>query len=343
MISIDPKSQTMIDFVGNIIDPVYIVGGCVRDLVLNKTPHDYDFCTPYTPDEMETRIKAAGRKPIDVGKRFGTLGIHYEGDTIEITSFRKEQYKPGCRKPDVDFVGNITEDLSRRDFTINSMALRGTHLIDPYGGVKDIEAKIIRATGNPTERFKEDPLRMLRAIRFASQLGFSIEEQTYKKIKEHSHLILGVSEERWVMEMDKFLMGDYVEQGMKYLFDTDLIKFMIPEMGLQHNYNQQNKYHDLTLDIHTAKVVAGTIKDINYRWAAFFHDVGKPFIAREKKDGGLGFARHDLLGAKIFEHIALYLHFSNDRTRIVSELVEKHMEDDSPLKEADTKAHTIQE
>lgn len=339
MVNINPKAQEMISFVGNIINPVYIVGGCVRDLVLDREPHDFDFCTPYTPDEIELRIIKAERKPIDVGKRFGTMGVHYNGTTIEITSFRKEQYKTGSRKPDVSFIANIEEDLSRRDFSINSMAMCGDKLIDPYGGVNDIKLKIIRATGNPTERFKEDPLRMLRACRFASQLGFTIEEQTFKKMCEHSHMIIGVSQERWIMELDKLLMGDYVELGLNYLFDSGLMKYMLPEMGLQYNYDQQSKYHDMVLHKHTIKVVAGTLKDINYRWAGLLHDVGKPFIAREKKLGGLGFAMHEDIGEVIVEHMALYLRFSVDRTRIVAQLVKEHMSNDSPLKDADNKAH----
>jgi len=288
---------------------------------------------------MESQILAKGYKCIDIGRKFGTIAIKYNGDTLEITSFRKECYKTGSRKPEVEFVGDIKDDLARRDFSINSMAMIGDKLIDPYGGVEDIKAKIIRATGNPTERFKEDPLRMLRACRFAAQLGFTIEDQTFKKIKEHAHLIIGVSQERWTQEMDKLLMGDYVEIGLKYLFDSELMGYMIPELGLQYKYNQNNKYHDLDLHEHTIKTVAGTIKDINYRWAALLHDCGKPYVAREKKLGGLSFAKHEIIGPVIAEHIGLYMHFSYDRMKIISDLIRNHMEEDSPLREADKNAH----
>jgi len=331
--------KKLIKFVENIINPVYIVGGCVRDHYLGKEPHDYDFCTPYTPDEMENRINASGNTVINVGKKFGTLGIKYGRDIIEVTSFRKESYKPGSRKPDVVFVGDIIDDLARRDFTINSMAMAGEELIDPFGGLNDMKAKIIRATGNPTERFKEDPLRMLRACRFAGQLGFDIEEQTFKKMKEHSQLIIGVSQERWAQELDKLLMGDFVEKGLRYLFDSELIKYIIPELGLQYNYDQNSVYHKLMLHEHTIQTVGGTIKDINHRWAAFLHDVGKNFTQTERKLGGYGYHKHELVGAIIVEHIGLYLHFSFERMRVVSELVKKHMEDDSPLKKADSAAH----
>ena len=318
--------KELIKFVENIIDPVYIVGGCVRDHYLNKIPHDYDFCTPYTPEEMKNRINDSGNKVINIGEKFGTLGIKRGKGIIEVTSFRKECYKPGNRKPEVDFVGHITDDLSRRDFSINSMAMRNGKLIDPFNGLDDIKAKIIRATGNPTERFKEDPLRMLRACRFAGQLGFKIEEQTFKKIKEHSQLIIGVSQERWTQELDKLLMGDYVEDGLRYLFDSELIKYMIPELGLQYNFDQNSVYHKLLLHEHTIQTVGGTLKDINHRWAAFLHDVGKPYTQRARKMGGYGYHKHDILGAVLIKHIGLYLHWSFDRTRIVSELVKNHMD-----------------
>jgi len=333
--------KELIKFVEDIIDPIYIVGGCVRDHMLNKEPHDYDFCTPYTPDEMESRIIASGNKVINVGKKYGTLGIKRGRDVIEVTSFRKESYKPGSRKPDVDFVGTINDDLSRRDFTINAMAIKNGKLIDPFGGVNDIKLKIIKATGNPTIRFKEDPLRMLRACRFAGQLGFDIEEQTFKKIKEHSQLIIGVSQERWAQELDKLLMGDFVEKGLRYLFDSELIKYIIPELGLQYNFDQNSVYHTLPLHEHTIQTVGGTIKDINHRWAALLHDIAKPHTQRARKLGGYGYHKHDILGAVLVNHIGLYLHFSFERMRVVSELVKKHMEKDSPLKAADSAAHQV--
>lgn len=348
MVKIDSKAKELYDVVENIVSPVYLVGGCVRDFHLGRPVNDYDLSTPLTPDEMEIRIKAAGKRCLDIGKKFGTLGIHHAGDTIEITSFRKEAYKPGNRKPSVEFVGNITADLSRRDFTINALAWRNGKTIDPFNGRQDMKDKIIRSVGNPTERFKEDPLRMLRACRFASQLGFTIEEQTFKKMEEHAHNIMGVSKERYCIELDKLLMGDYVGTGLRALFNSKLINYIIPELGLQYNFDQHSKYHKFLLHEHTIKTVENTPKDINLRWAALLHDIGKPFVCREKRKANpddimqLGFAKHEYVGEELVGHIALYLKWSNDRRDTVKSLVLHHQEDDSPLREADEIAHGVE-
>lgn len=344
---VDDKIKSVCDSVIDVISPSYLVGGCVRDILLNRPINDLDFCTPLLPDDIEQKIIDSGRKCLNIGKKFGTLGMKYQSDPkiksdiIEITSFRREAYKPGNRKPEVEFVGNITADLSRRDFTINSMALstKDYHLTDPFNGQEDLKNKIIRCTGNPTERFKEDPLRMLRACRFASQLGFDIEEQTFKKMKEHSHYIIDVSKERWTAELDKLLMGDYVEKGLIYLFESGMLACMIPELALQFKYDQHSEYHKLTLDNHTIQVVKNTPKDINLRWAALLHDVGKPVAQTYKLTGDYGYYKHELIGAEIVDHIGLYLKWSNERREMIVGLVRKHMDEDSPLREADVNAH----
>jgi tRNA nucleotidyltransferase (CCA-adding enzyme) len=344
---VDDKIKSVCDSVIDVISPSYLVGGCVRDILLNRPINDLDFCTPLLPDDIEQKIIDSGRKCLNIGKKFGTLGMKYQSDPkiksdiIEITSFRREAYKPGNRKPEVEFVGNITADLSRRDFTINSMALstKDYHLTDPFNGQEDLKNKIIRCTGNPTERFKEDPLRMLRACRFASQLGFDIEEQTFKKMKEHSQLILGISKERWTIEIEKLLLGDYVGKGLRYLYESGMMVFMMPELSLQFKYDQHNSNHTLTLDNHTIKVIENLPKDINLRLAGLFHDSGKIYVQREKLTGEYGFFKHELLSAEIVERTALYYKWSNNRRELIKQLVLKHMDEDSPLREADVNAH----
>lgn len=200
----------------DIISPSYLVGGSVRDKLLGREPHDYDFATPMLPDDIESKVKEAGKRAFITGKRFGTIGFKHDGDFVEVTTFRSERYGK-TRKPEVEFVTSINEDLSRRDFTINAIALRGTKYIDPFDGRKDLEDRIIKAVGNPSERFNEDPLRMLRAARFASQLGFTIESKTLASIKKNAHKILGVSRERWIQELDKLLLGDHVANGLRVL------------------------------------------------------------------------------------------------------------------------------
>lgn len=331
----------MIKQVENIIFPVYLVGGSVRDKLMDREPHDYDFATPLTTEAIEQVIRKAGKKPYLIGKRFGTIGMRVNGQLVEITTFRTEEYKEGSRKPKVSFVKDITADLSRRDFTINAMAMRGNKIIDPFGGQDDIKNKLIKAVGQPSHRFKEDPLRMLRACRFASHLRFRIDQNTFDKMKQLNYKILQVSRERWMMELDKILMTEKPSVGLNYIMTTRLMNFMIPELALQYKYDQCSKYHDLTLWEHTAKALDATPKDINLRWGIVLHDVGKPFMRTDKYSENnyikTNYIKHDLVGAEFVEKIARYLKWSNERRETVKNLVANHLKDDSPLREYDMK------
>jgi poly(A) polymerase len=223
--------------VNRVIDPVFLVGGSVRDLILKREPKDYDFCTPLDPDEVERRIKDSGRKAYGVGKRFGTVGFkvmdaNQNWQYVEVTTFRQEEYTEGSRKPKVTYVEDLMEDLSRRDFTMNAIAFDGQVFIDPFAGMLDIELETILPVGLAAHRFREDPLRMLRAARFSSQLGFSISPEVYRAAREQADTILTVSKERWVQELDKLLMGKYAEgMGLGFLRSVDLLTFMIPEIS----------------------------------------------------------------------------------------------------------------
>jgi len=335
----------MYEEVEKIISPVYMVGGAVRDKLLGKEPKDYDFATPLSPEEIEKAIKKAGRKVYGVGKRFGTLGfkalVNDKTEYVEVTTFRHEKYKPGSRRPEVSFVKDITADLSRRDFTINAIASRDGRLIDPFDGAVDLDNKVIRAVGKPTHRFKEDPLRMLRAGRFASQLEFVIDDQITTAVKQLNYKILEVSKERWVMELDKILMTDKPSIGLDFFMETRLMNFMIPELALQYKYDQNSVYHNLTLWDHTKKALDSTPKDINLRWGILLHDVGKPFVRTDKYSDGewvkANYIKHDMVGAEFVMKIAKYLKWSNERTETVTNLVRNHLQDESPLKEYDMK------
>ena len=318
---------------------VYACGGCVRDELLEKKPKDWDFATPLNPDEVEARVKASGRRAYLTGKRFGTIGFKLDGEFIEVTTFRSEKYIKGSRKPQVEFVTNITHDLSRRDFTINAIATRGVRILDPFNGRHDLKEKKIRAVGTASHRFREDPLRMLRACRFASQLGFSIEATTLVSLTKLSYKILEVSKERWMVELDKLLLGDKVILGLNYLVHTGLINYIIPELSLQFKCNQNSCYHSLDLWTHTLRVVEEMPKDLELRWAALLHDIGKPFTRKRNiKTGYDNYVKHELIGADIVERLARHLKWSNDRREKVKEIVLNHLRDDSPLKEADDKA-----
>ncbi len=331
---------------------VYLVGGAVRDILLGIEPKDYDFCIELNPDEIEEKIKNSNRRAYLTGKRFGTLGCKINGQMIEITSFRGEKYIYGNRKPEIEFVNNITEDLSRRDFTINSMALRLDNLkfIDPFNGKDDLFNKTIRSVGNPKQRFNEDPLRILRCIRFASRFNFKIEEKTYEKLCKCVPNLLTISKERWISELDKILLCDNVIIGLEYLWKTKIFNWIIPELSLQYNYDQNSEHHKFTLSEHTSKVVNSCPKNIDLKWAALLHDIAKPFVRTDKKvedkerevfcnGERLPFTKmksnyigHELLGAEMAFRIAQHLKFSNQRRERIVDLIKHHLEDSCELR-----------
>lgn len=316
------------------LDDCYLVGGSVRDEIMGGTPSDYDYATPMLPDDIEQEVRKLGRRPVLVGKRFGTVGFKWEGDWVEVTTFRSEVYSK-TRKPEVEFVSSIGEDLSRRDFTINAIAKRKGKYIDPFGGREDIEGGVIRAVGNPTMRFKEDPLRMLRACRFVSQLGFTIESATIKSIQKHANRIMLVSKERWTQELDKLLAGDSVGAGLEALQVSGLLRFMLPELQIQVGYDQNSPHHGLELWEHTKGVVE--LADKPLRWAALLHDVAKPFTRTDRPDRS-NYIFHDVIGADMVYGIGKRLKWSNERIQEVSDLVRHHLLEDSPLRKADKEA-----
>ena len=321
-----------------VVGPAYLVGGSVRDALLGRECGDYDFATPLDPEHIEAAVRAAGRRAYTVGKRFGTIAFKLGGDTIEVTTFRTETYVDQTRRPDVVFVERLEDDLSRRDFTINAMAMDAERgLVDPFGGRDDLALGLIRAVGNPRERFREDPLRMLRAARFASQLEFAVDAETISAARRLAHRILWVARERWVTELDKLLVGPGVASGLRLLAEMDLLRFLLPELQLQVGYDQRSPYHDRELFEHTLGVVVATPPDVTLRWAALLHDVGKPYV-RVDKDDRSTYVRHDLIGAEIVERIGLYLKWGNRRREEVSQLVRDHMREDSPLRAADDSA-----
>lgn len=330
----------MYNKVKEIIDPVYQVGGSIRDELLGFPIKDYDFTTPLTPDDIEGRIHKAGKHAYIIGKRFGTVGMKIDGQLVEITTFRNEVYKEGSRKPQVEFVKDITADLSRRDFTINAMAKRDGHIIDPFGGKLDLLSRIIKCVNSAHERFKEDALRMLRAARFASQLNFGIDQDLEGHAKRMSYRILMISRERWMMEMDKLLTTEKPSIGLDFLARTRLLNFMFPELSLQVGYDQNSCYHSLNLWEHTKTVVDNSPNSVEIRWAALLHDIAKPFVRTQRKEYS-NYIQHDLLGKEMVIKVADYLRWSNERKDIVSKLVLNHLREESPLKQADDKAKGV--
>lgn len=328
----------MIDQVEAIVSPVYQVGGSVRDELLGRPASDIDYATPLSPDEVEAKIKAVGKRAYSIGKKYGIVGMKLDGQLIEITTFRIETYQAGNRKPTVEFVTDITADLSRRDFTINAIAKRGNKCIDPFGGRLDWLERVIKGVGNPKDRHKEDPLRMLRAARFAAQLGWRIEANTEAQAGKLAHKILTVSRKRWMLELDKLLLTPKPSRGLHVLARSRLLTFMLPELALQVAYDQHNPHHHLPLWDHTLAVVDGAPADLHLRWAALLHDIGKPFV-RTEKPGRSTYVKHDLLGHELVTRIGLHLKWSNERRGAVGALVLNHMQVTSPLRPYDDAAH----
>lgn len=312
----------MYNEVEKIVSPVYMVGGSVRDIILGREPKDYDFTTPLTPDEIEAAAKAAGRRAYLIGKKFGTIGFKVAGphgkfEYVEVTTFRSERYNPGSRKPEVEFVTDLKEDLSRRDFTINAIAYDGDKYIDPYGGRLHIMARKIKSVGEAKDRFKEDPLRMLRAARFAAQLDFEVDPNMIGKIRAMAHTIVTVSRERWVQELDKLLVSRNVMKGLDVLADTYLLRFMLPEFWVGDVHPNNALYLEMITNIVEAP------KDADSKWAAMLLNIGKAYTA--PKHIGLGdtiYPKHEIIGVELAKGICARLKFSNERTETVLEAVE---------------------
>ena len=307
----------------------YLVGGCVRDLLLHKEPKDWDIATNANPEQIQKVFPESVYENL-----FGTVGVKTESDdlklkVIEVTTFRKDGAYADKRHPEsVTFSKTIAEDVSRRDFTINALAmeLQKKELIDLFEGREDLKNKIIRTVGDPDARFNEDALRLLRAVRFAAELGFTIEEKIAEAIKKHAGLLEAIAKERIRDEFQKIIMSSRAMSGIQMLQDYGLLKFILPE--LQEGIDcGQNKHHIYSVWEHNLRALDYTTQK-NYsfavRMASLLHDVGKP---RSKRGNGpeSTFYGHDTIGAKMTLKILDRLHFSKDFVEQVAHLVRYHL------------------
>lgn len=313
---------------------LYIVGGTVRDVLLHRdASNDADMATDATPDEIK-RIVAPTRPGavVLVGERFGTVRLHYENEIIEITTFRSEQYNAESRKPEVCFGTKLEDDLLRRDFTINAMArhpLTG-QVIDPFGGKQDLEAHILRAVGNdPDKRFDEDPLRLLRAVRFAAQLDFTIEAETRRSIIRQAPKLQKISRERIRDEMNKLLLSGHPAKGLDLLVELGLMQYIVPEVlelrGVSQAATSSARHvHSKDVYAHVLRVVQRSSPRLVCRWSALLHDIAKP-RTRSVEDGKVHFFGHEDIGAHMARDILKRLHFDRDFIESVSNIVRLHM------------------
>lgn len=303
----------------------YVVGGSVRDILLKKPPEDYDIATDATPAEVESIFHDL--KKINVGKEFGTIILILGEGQVEITTFRVEgAYTDGRRPSWVRFSPNIIEDLSRRDFTINAMAYNHrTGLIDPFGGKEDLKRGILRTVGNPEDRFSEDYLRILRAVRFSTQLRFTIEESTYKAAKKYSKNISSISMERITDEFFKILLCEKPSKGIRLLKELGILEIILPEIVPAIGFDQKNPNHEMDVYEHTLCVLDNTPPIIQLRLAALFHDIGKPHTMTIDEEGIGHFYGHDRLSAEMSKEILTRFKCSNDLIQKVYILVKEHM------------------
>ncbi len=305
---------------------LYLVGGCVRDTLLGKEPHDIDCATNALPDEIKQIVATTNPLHIvPVGEKFGTIQVHYASGIIEITTYRGERYVPGSRKPDVQFGTDLIEDLRRRDFTINALAQAPTGiLVDPFGGQADLGNSTLRAVDNPVQRFIDDPLRLLRAARFVAQLRLNIAGDTFFAMKLCADQIREISQERIRDELCKMLMLLDANSGLQVLLETGVLSACLPEVAALVGVDQ-HPHHRLDVFGHTRLVLWHCPERIEVRIAALFHDIAKPLTRTVDEQGTTHFYEHEDVGAEMTRDILRRLRFGNDVVERVSKIVKLHM------------------
>jgi poly(A) polymerase len=314
-----------------------IVGGPVRDALLGRSTHDLDFTTDARPDEILALVRPISTAQWDIGRAFGTIGARIQGEQVEITTYRADSYDGVTRKPTVEFGDTLESDLVRRDFTVNAMALKvpEVKLVDPTGGVEDLLAEVLRTPIDPRISFGDDPLRMLRAARFSSQLGFEVEAGTLDAVTALGETLSIVSPERIQGELTRLLTTDDPVRGMRVLVETGLIEQFLPEVSAlrlevdEHHHHKDVYEHSLTVlrqaIEHEHARFPGREPDVALRLAALLHDIGKPRTRKLEKGGAVTFHHHDIVGARMARKRLQALRFDGDTIDAVSKLIELHL------------------
>lgn len=314
-----------------------LVGGPVRDAFLGRSTNDLDFTTDATPDQILAVVKPIAEAHWDIGRAFGTIGALVHGHTVEITTYRADVYDGNSRKPEVAFGTSLVDDLERRDFTVNALALRlpRLELVDPSGGVDDLIAGVLRTPAEPEISFGDDPLRMMRAARFASQLGFEVEPGTLAAMSSLAFEIDRISAERVRDELSKLLITTAPRRGIRLLVDSGIAARVLPEVPAlkleidEHHHHKDVYEHSLTVldQAIDYEVSRGNLDspDLVVRLAALLHDIGKPATRRLEPGGAVSFHHHDMVGAKLARKRLRALRFDNDTINAVSRLIELHL------------------
>ena len=320
---------------------LYLVGGTVRDLLMTtdvdslRADMDFDATTTARPEETKKLVADIADAVWTQGEKFGTIGLQINGRSYEITTHRAEAYSPDSRKPEVQYGDSIEVDLSRRDFTINAMALELTSdtptLVDPYGGVDDLMNRVLRTPLSPEESFSDDPLRMLRAARFISQLEVAPDPSLTKAVKAMAERLKIVSAERIRHELDRLMVTDHPSHGLWFLIDTGLADYFLPELpAMRLEQDPIHRHKDVLT--HSIAVVENVRPDASpdfdfrrTRLAALFHDIGKPKTRGVKDGKGVTFYHHEVEGARMTKHRLRELKYPNDDIEAITELVALHL------------------
>ena len=339
LLRIAPVADRLGELFSNAGHELYLVGGSVRDALLGKLGHDLDFTTSARPDAVEELLRKFSRAVWTIGKEFGTIGCRVEADAdswvIEVTTYRSDVYANHSRKPHVAFGDTLSEDLLRRDFTINAMAVSipDKKFVDPYGGLNDLARRVIRTPATPESSFSDDPLRMMRAARFVAQLGFKPAPEVVAAMRDMADRISIISAERVRDELSKLLLTDRPRPGLDLLVSTGLAARVLPELpALRLERDEHHRHKDVYQ--HSLMVLEQAIDledrlpqqpDLIMRLAALLHDIGKPATRRFEPGGKVSFHHHDVLGAKLVRKRLSALRFSGDEIKAVSDLVALHL------------------
>ena len=314
---------------------LYLVGGSVRDALLGRLYSDLDFTTDARPEQMQKLLRGWADALWDTGIEFGTIGVGKAGHRFEITTFRSDSYDQVSRNPQVRFGDTLEDDLVRRDFTVNAMAVRITaagpaEFLDPLGGLAALRDRVLDTPSAPQVSFGDDPLRMLRAARFVSQLGFAVAPRVLEALLEMAPQLGRITAERVAAELDKLLLGADPVAGVDLMVQTGLGAVVLPEVGEmrmaidEHHQHKDVYWHSLTV-LKQAVDLETSGPDLVLRWAALLHDIGKPGTRRHEPDGGVSFHHHEVVGAKMVRKRMRALKYSKQMVDDVSQLVYLHL------------------
>jgi poly(A) polymerase len=317
------------------VHELYLVGGSVRDALLGRLGTDLDLTTDARPEQMQKLLGSWADALWDTGIEFGTVGVGKDGDRLEITTFRADTYDQISRNPEVRFGDRLQDDLVRRDFTVNAMAVRITatgpgEFVDPLGGLAALQARVLDTPAAPEVSFGDDPLRMLRAARFVSQLEFTVAPRVLTALVQMAPQLGRMTSERVAAELDKLLLGTDPVAGIDLMVQTGLGDVVLPEVGAmrmaidEHHQHKDVYWHSLTV-LKQAIELEDDGPDLVLRWAALLHDIGKPATRKHEPDGGVSFHHHEVVGAKMVRNRMRALRYSKQMIEDVSQLVYLHL------------------